>query len=220
MRYVVGSVFLCYPVQHTAASVVVEVNVDIGQRYTVGVQETFKQQIILDRVNLRDAQAVSHGTARRRTTSRPHAHSQFLTCSSDIILHDEEVARETHRFHDVQLKLDAFVRFVVKRSSISFACSFISQFGEIVSFEFNAVEFVKTAQFLNLFHPLLVAHHHLAVLIAGKLFKQILFRVLLSVTLFRAELFRYGKVRHDGRMVDGVGFHLVAYLAGSFESFG
>ena len=43
------------PLQHLAAAIVVEVGIDIGQRDTVGVQETLEQQVVLQGVNLGDA---------------------------------------------------------------------------------------------------------------------------------------------------------------------
>ena len=54
MRDLFLAVFLRHPVQDASASVVVEVNVDIGERDTVGIQETLEQQVVGDRVDLRD----------------------------------------------------------------------------------------------------------------------------------------------------------------------
>ncbi len=60
MRHFFFAVFLCHIAQYVCATVIIEVDVNIGQRDTVRVEETLKQQVILDGVNLRDAQAVSH----------------------------------------------------------------------------------------------------------------------------------------------------------------
>ena len=57
---VLVTVLVLYPLQHAASAIVVEVGIDIGQRDTVGVQETLEQQIVLQRVNLRNAQTVGH----------------------------------------------------------------------------------------------------------------------------------------------------------------
>ena len=106
---VLVAVFVFHPFQHPSASVVVEVGIDIRQRNTVGIEETLEQQVILQRVNLGDAQTVGHHTSCSRATSRPHHHSQLVAGRVDEVLHDEEVARETHRLHDVQLEADAVV---------------------------------------------------------------------------------------------------------------
>ena len=58
MRTVLMTVLILHPFQHLAAAVIVEVGIDIRQRDTVGIQETLKQQIVFQRVDLRDAQAV------------------------------------------------------------------------------------------------------------------------------------------------------------------
>ena len=41
-------------IEHCLAAIIIEVYIDIGQRYTVGVEEAFEKQVILQRVNLRD----------------------------------------------------------------------------------------------------------------------------------------------------------------------
>ena len=54
MGTILMAVFVFHPLQHTATAVVIEVGIDIGQRDTVRVQETLKQQVVLQRVDLRD----------------------------------------------------------------------------------------------------------------------------------------------------------------------
>ena len=106
---VLVAVFVFHPFQHTASSVVVEVGIDIGQRDTVGVQETLEQQVVFQRVDLGDAQTVGHHRACGRATAGTYHHAQLVAGRVDEVLHDEEVARETHRLHDVQLEADAVV---------------------------------------------------------------------------------------------------------------
>ena len=60
MGAVLGAILIHDPPQHLAAAVVVEVGIDIRQVDTVGVEETLKQQVVFQRVNLRDAEAVGH----------------------------------------------------------------------------------------------------------------------------------------------------------------
>ncbi len=61
MRDLLGTIFFRHVFQHLIATVIVKVDVDIGQRYTVGVEETFEKEVVLDGVNLGDAQAVGGG---------------------------------------------------------------------------------------------------------------------------------------------------------------
>ena len=54
MGAVLVPVLVLHPLQHAATAVIVEVGVYIGQGDTVGVQESLEQQVILQRVYLRD----------------------------------------------------------------------------------------------------------------------------------------------------------------------
>ena len=112
MRHLVVSVLVLHPLEHLAASVVVEVGIDIGERDTVGVEKTFEQQVVLDRVDLGDAQAVGDNRSGCRSTAWTYHDAQLVLSRVDEVLHDEEVARETHRLHDVQLELHSLVHLV------------------------------------------------------------------------------------------------------------
>ena len=57
---------------HLAATTVVEVDIDVGCRRTLGVEESLEQQAVRDRVDVGDAQRVGHQRARRRTAPGPH----------------------------------------------------------------------------------------------------------------------------------------------------
>ena len=104
MRHLLLAILLRHPVEHTTTAIIIEVDIDIGQRDTVGIQETLEQQVILDGVNLRDAEAVCHSRARSRATTRAYRYIKFLACRADEVLYDKEVTRETHGLHDVQLE--------------------------------------------------------------------------------------------------------------------
>ncbi len=60
MGAVLCAVLVHDPPQYLSTAVVVEVGIDIRQVDTVGVEETLKQQVVFQRVNLRDAEAVGH----------------------------------------------------------------------------------------------------------------------------------------------------------------
>ena len=57
--------------QYVGAAVLIEVDVDIGQRDTLGVEETLEQQVVFQRVDIGDLQAVGDHRTRGRTTARP-----------------------------------------------------------------------------------------------------------------------------------------------------
>ena len=125
MGTILMTVFILYPFQHSSTSVIIEVGINIRQRDTVWIEETLKQQVVFQRVDLGDAQTVSHYGTCCRTTSWSHHDIQFITCGVDEVLHYQEVTWETHRFHDVQLKAHTVVHFLGNRLAITFLCSVI-----------------------------------------------------------------------------------------------
>ena len=52
MRHIFAAVFLFDPVEHQLAPVIIKINVDIWHRDPIGIQEPFKQKVILHRVNI------------------------------------------------------------------------------------------------------------------------------------------------------------------------
>ena len=70
MRDFVGAILVCNILQHLGASVIVKVNIDIGQRDAVGIEEALEKEVIFDGVNIGNAQAVSHCRTSRRASAR------------------------------------------------------------------------------------------------------------------------------------------------------
>ncbi len=62
--------------------------------------------------HLRDTQAIGHRRTGSRTTSRTYRHAQLMTGGIDKVLHNQEVSRETHRLHDVQLKVHTLLHLL------------------------------------------------------------------------------------------------------------
>ena len=69
MRHALCAVFIRYPAKHFPATVIVEVGIDIGERDTVRIQETLEQQVIFDRVDLGNPQAVGNSRTGSRSTA-------------------------------------------------------------------------------------------------------------------------------------------------------
>ncbi len=63
LGHVFAAVFLGDVIDHLAAPVHAEINVDIGQRNALRVQEALKQQLVLQRIDIGDAHGVSHQRA-------------------------------------------------------------------------------------------------------------------------------------------------------------
>src|SRR5436309_2049636 len=69
----IAGVLLGDVVDATVAAVDGEVDVRVGKRLAAGVQEPLEQEVVLDRVDIRDLEAVRDERARRRAAARPHA---------------------------------------------------------------------------------------------------------------------------------------------------
>ena len=220
MRHLLLSVFLGYPVQDPTAAIIVEVHINIGQRNTVGVQETFEKQVVFNRVYLRDSQAISYSRSCRRTTSRSDRDIEFLAGRPNKVLHNEEVSRETHGFHNMQFELDTFARFLVQYITVSFSGSFQSQLLQVIGLQLDTIQFIIPTQFINFSMCLILTQDYIAVFVLRKFVEQVFFRILLSIPLFGTEIFGNFEVRHNGSMVDAVKFHLVADSSGVGQSFG
>ena len=128
------AVFLTYPIQHFATSSVVKVSINIGQRNTIRIQETLKQQVVLQWVKVRDSQAVCHHRSCCTTTTRAYTHAQFLSSCANKVHHNQEVTWETHSLHDMQLKFDSLLLLFGQRLAIALMCTFVCQVSQIIGF--------------------------------------------------------------------------------------
>ena len=196
VRHLVVTILVLHPFEHTSATIVIKVGVDIRERDTVWVKETFEQQVIFHRVDLRDAQTVGHHRAGGRATSRAYHHAQLVPCRVDKVLHDKEVAWETHGLHDVQLKLNAVGHILGYGVAIKSLGSVIGKLRQIVGLKLYAVQLVDATQVLDLLVRLLLGQRVLAVLIGRKLAVEILWRVGAAGVFLRSKLSRDGEERH------------------------
>ena len=72
VRHLVGAILVGDILQHLGAPVIIKVHIDIRQRDAVGIEETLEKEVILDGVDIGDAQAVGYGRAGRRATARSY----------------------------------------------------------------------------------------------------------------------------------------------------
>ena len=186
MRNVVLSVLLRDELEHLTASRVVKVDINIGHRDAVGVEEAFKQEVIFKRIDVGDAERISDGGTGGRATSRTHPHTH-LTRVVDVVVDDQEVARKAHRLDDVELEVDAL--HYVHRNGIPPAafCAGIDERLEVVRLELDAEHLIIAAETLEI----------LGLVLGVELLAQLRLVVGLRVFLFAAELRRNREFRHD-----------------------
>ena len=124
MRHLFLTIFFSYPIQYSSTTIIIKIHINIRQRNTVGIQETFEQQIVCNRVYFSDTQTICYGRTCRRSTSRPYRHVQFFTRGTNKILHNQEVTRKTHRLHNMKFEFDPFLHFLIQDFSITLVRTF------------------------------------------------------------------------------------------------
>ena len=101
---VVGAVPLGGVTDHLAPPAFVEVHVDVGHLLAAGIEEALEQQVVADRVEVDDPQAVGDEASGRRAPARPDPDAVGAGVA-DQVPHDEEIRRETHRADHPELEL-------------------------------------------------------------------------------------------------------------------
>ena len=102
LRHVLAAVLPGDVLDDLAAPPLAEVDVDIGQRDALGVEEALEDEVEVDRVDVGDAQAVRHQAAGRRPAAGPHRDA-LLARVADEVPDDQEVPRVLHLLDHVEL---------------------------------------------------------------------------------------------------------------------
>ena len=106
LRDAVAAVFLRHIVDHPVAPFHAEVDIEVRQGDTLGVEETFEQQVELQRIEIGDLQGIGHQRASAGTTSGADGNAVVLG-PLDKVGNDKEVAGKAHIVDYVQLDLQA-----------------------------------------------------------------------------------------------------------------
>ena len=89
-------------VDHFLTTLVAEIDVDIRHRDTLWVQETLEEQLVADRVNVRDLERIGHDTARCAASAGSERDAMALRII-DEVPNDQEVIHETHGRNNAKL---------------------------------------------------------------------------------------------------------------------
>ncbi len=104
LRDVLLPVLLGDVVDHLAAAVLAEVDVEVRHRDALGVEEALEEQVVGERVDVGDAQGIGDQGPCAGAAAGPHRDAVALG-PVDEVLHDEEVAGEFHPHDHRQLAL-------------------------------------------------------------------------------------------------------------------
>ena len=94
-------------IDHFLPPLITEINVDIGHRHALRVQEALKQQTVPDRIDIGDMQAVRDDAPRRRAAPRPDW-NVVLPRPVDEIPHDQEIVHIPHLLDHAKLIVQLF----------------------------------------------------------------------------------------------------------------
>lgn len=109
---------------------VLEVHIYIRHADTVRIEETLKQKLILDRVQIGNLEAVSHHRTCRRATPGTYHRAHSAGCC-DIVLYYQEVVGESHLADGLELKVYTLRLLVIEGIPISHPRTLIGQITEI-----------------------------------------------------------------------------------------
>ena len=103
LRHLVAAVALLHVVDHLAAAVLAEVDVEVRHRDAFGIEEALEQQAEADRIEVGDGQRIGDQRARAGAAARPDRNAVGLR-PFDEVGDDQEVARIFHAGDDVELE--------------------------------------------------------------------------------------------------------------------
>ena len=131
MGDVVGTVEVLDVLDHAVAAFIVEVHVDIRHRDSLGIEETLKEEVVLHRVEVGDAEAVGYHASGGAASPGAYRDSVVLG-PVDEVLDYEEVVRESHVGYGLELEVDAVAQGLVgvEGGTVALAGSFPGQMAE------------------------------------------------------------------------------------------
>ena len=114
LHHTVGTVFAADILDHRLSALWFKVHVNIRHGYSLRIQETFKEQIIPDRVQLGDPKCIGNQASCGRTSSRTN-HDIVVPGIFDKIPYDEKVIYISHIFDSRQLIIQALFQLLCYR---------------------------------------------------------------------------------------------------------
>src|SRR5206468_12674720 len=107
-----------------------EIDVDVRHRLAAGVQEALEEEVVLDRVDVGDLDAVGDERAGGAPAAGPDADSVPLR-ERDEVADDQEVVREAHLPDRLQLEPESF-RELGRHRSIALVQAFFAELDEVI----------------------------------------------------------------------------------------
>ena len=106
LRHLVAAVFLLHVADHLVAPLLTEIDVEVGHRHALGIEEAFEQQPEADRIEIGDGERIGDERAGAGAAARPDRNALRLR-PLDEVGDDEEVAGVFHALDDAELERQA-----------------------------------------------------------------------------------------------------------------
>ncbi len=129
------SIFFNHIIDHALASVIIKIDIYIRHRYPLGIQESLKQQIIFQRIDVGYTGAIGYNRTCCRPTSRPNKYIHIAGGRNEI-LYNQKVSGKTHFFDDIQLMVYP-VGHLIRKFAIPLFCPFDSKMAQVFIFGFK-----------------------------------------------------------------------------------
>ena len=110
LRNLARSVFVDDILDDLIATPIIEVDINIRKAHAVRVKEALKQQIVADRVDIGDANAIRHGRSRGGTPTGAHTDSHVPRGTSKI-LNNQKVTRIAGALNRLEFKVESVFYF-------------------------------------------------------------------------------------------------------------
>ena len=126
----VVAVLLGHVADHAVAAADGEVDVDVRHRHALGVEEALEQQVVAERVDVGDLEAVGDDAARRGAA--PGADRDPVRLGvGDEVPHDQEVGVEAHVADDGELHVGALAGLRRDRVAVALAQALVDERAEV-----------------------------------------------------------------------------------------
>ena len=129
LRHALGAVLVGDVLDDLAAATVIEIDVEVGHRDAIGVEEALEDEAVLEGVEIGDLHGVGDHGPGTRTATRPHADAVVFG-PVDEVGDDEEVPREPHLQDDAGLVLGLLAHLVGDACGITVVQSLFNLFHE------------------------------------------------------------------------------------------
>ena len=106
LRDLLAAVLSLHITNDVVAMILAEVDVEIGHRHALGIEEAFEQKSEAQRVEIRDQERIGDQRARPGAAPRPHRNA-FILRPLDEVGDDQEIARIAHALDNAELESEA-----------------------------------------------------------------------------------------------------------------